>query len=89
MDGLEGYWELYLSQRGSAGWLMRVFSPLTHVGSSVDRVWVSYAKEGYVAGWVVKEEGDASVVALQSGDEVRFAGSRERRRNADGVGCGR
>jgi hypothetical protein len=58
---------------------VRAFSSLMHVGSSVDRVWVPDAKEGYVAGWVVKEEGDSSVVSLQSGDEVRDLVSRERR----------
>ncbi|GAA5863922.1 hypothetical protein JCM8547_005281 [Rhodosporidiobolus lusitaniae] len=36
-------------------------------------VWVSDAREGYVAGWVVKEEqeGGVSTVALSSGEETR------------------
>lgn len=37
-----------------------------------NRVWVPDQDRGYVAGWVVKEEGGQSTVALQTGDEVRF-----------------
>ena len=37
-----------------------------------NRVWVTDQDRGYVAGWVVKEEGGQSTVALQTGDEVRF-----------------
>lgn len=28
-------------------------------------------QEGFVAGWIVKEEGDVSTVALESGEQVR------------------
>lgn len=34
-------------------------------------VWVPDDKEGYLAGWVVREEGDAGEVVMASGGEVR------------------
>ncbi|GAA5913385.1 myosin 1 [Sporobolomyces salmoneus] len=34
-------------------------------------VWVPDAEQGYVAGWVVKEEDGTSTVALETGDEMR------------------
>ena len=34
-------------------------------------VWVPDAKEGYLAGWVNKEETDAAEVVMASGGEVR------------------
>ncbi len=30
-------------------------------------VWIPDANVGYIAGWVIKEEGDSSLVALQDG----------------------
>ncbi|GAA5865791.1 hypothetical protein JCM3774_003095 [Rhodotorula dairenensis] len=35
-------------------------------------VWVLDQTKGYIAGWVVKEEGGQSTVALQTGDEMRI-----------------
>ncbi|GAA5918665.1 hypothetical protein JCM1841_002302 [Sporobolomyces salmonicolor] len=34
-------------------------------------VWVPDENHGYVAGWVIKEEGEISTVALESGEEMR------------------
>jgi hypothetical protein len=64
---------------GQEGVVVRCVSGmLTSSGSSVDRVWVPDVREGYVAGWVVREEGDLSVVALESGNEVSRPASRQR-----------
>ncbi|GAA5825078.1 hypothetical protein JCM3770_004729, partial [Rhodotorula araucariae] len=55
-------------------------------------VWVPDELEGYVAGWVVKEDADAgtSTVALESGDETRTVDTdlvtRVNPPNFDGVG---
>ncbi|GAA5979442.1 hypothetical protein JCM10908_002925 [Rhodotorula pacifica] len=38
-------------------------------------VWVPDQTKGYLAGWVVKEEGGQSTVALQTGDEMRIVDS--------------
>ncbi|TKA57102.1 hypothetical protein B0A53_01058 [Rhodotorula sp. CCFEE 5036] len=38
-------------------------------------VWVPDQDRGYIAGWVVKEEGGQSTVALQTGDEMRIVDS--------------
>lgn len=35
------------------------------------RVWITDAQAGYVMGWVVKEEGELSTVAVESGQAVR------------------
>ena len=35
-------------------------------------VWVPDDKEGYLAGWVVREEDDIGEVVMASGGEVRF-----------------